>query len=303
VFYLTELGNRLKEAREAKRLSLDDLQNATKIQKRYLIGIEEGNYDMMPGKFYVRAFIKQYCEAVGLDPEIIVEEYKNDVPAVNTEELPAQLSRVKSRKSMTPAQSKMMEVLPKIIATIVVIGIIILIWIFVSNFATNATKDAEQSSDTNETVDYSEREDSPLTTEDETADSETKGTETDITEEPKPAEEEVKEQPVQELTAISSSGKNSTYQLKNAATFKVKVSSTGETWVNIRNGNGNSFYQGLLKASESQEVDFTKETEAVIVIGNAANTEIFVNDQKLEYAVPPNEIVTQTVTIQFTKSE
>jgi cytoskeletal protein RodZ len=303
VFYLTELGNRLKEAREAKGLSLDDLQNATKIQKRYLIGIEEGNYDMMPGKFYVRAFIKQYCEAVGLDSEIIVEEYKNDVPAVNTEELPAQLSRVKSRKSMTPAQSKMMEVLPKIIATIVIIGIIILIWISVSNFATNATKDAEQSSDTNETVDYSERKDSPLTTEDKTADSETKGTETDTAKEPEPAKEEVKKLPVQELTAISSSGKNSTYQLKNAATFKVKVSSTGETWINVRNGNGNSFYQGLLKASQSQEVDLTKEKEAVIVIGNAANTEIFVNDQKLEYAVPPNKIVTQTVTIQFTKSE
>ena len=61
---MTELGKILKEAREAKGLSLDDLQQITKIQKRYLIGIEEGNYDMMPGKFYVRAFIKQYAEAV-----------------------------------------------------------------------------------------------------------------------------------------------------------------------------------------------------------------------------------------------
>ncbi|MFL6517543.1 MAG: helix-turn-helix domain-containing protein, partial [Bacillus sp. (in: firmicutes)] len=56
---MTELGNRLKEARLAKGLSLDDLQSMTKIQKRYLIGIEEGNYASMPGNFYVRAFIKQ----------------------------------------------------------------------------------------------------------------------------------------------------------------------------------------------------------------------------------------------------
>ena len=72
MLYLTELGNRLKEARLVKGLSLDDLQEITKIQKRYLIGIEEGNYSMMPGKFYVRAFIKQYAEAVGLEPEEII---------------------------------------------------------------------------------------------------------------------------------------------------------------------------------------------------------------------------------------
>ena len=53
---MTELGTILKEARIAKNLSLDDLQEITKIQKRYLIGIEEGNYSLMPGKFYVTSF-------------------------------------------------------------------------------------------------------------------------------------------------------------------------------------------------------------------------------------------------------
>ena len=48
---LTELGARLKEARLAKGYSLEDLQEITKIQKRYLIGIEEGNYSIMPGSF------------------------------------------------------------------------------------------------------------------------------------------------------------------------------------------------------------------------------------------------------------
>ncbi|MCG6183460.1 helix-turn-helix domain-containing protein, partial [Anoxybacillus sp. LAT_26] len=66
---MTELGKRLREAREEKNMSLDELQEMTKIQKRYLIGIEEGNYAIMPGTFYVRAFIRQYAEAVGLDPD------------------------------------------------------------------------------------------------------------------------------------------------------------------------------------------------------------------------------------------
>lgn len=73
---LTELGTRLKEARLSKGYSLDDLQEITKIQKRYLVGIEEGNYSIMPGSFYVRAFIKQYAEAVGLDADEILAEFK-----------------------------------------------------------------------------------------------------------------------------------------------------------------------------------------------------------------------------------
>ncbi|WBX79510.1 helix-turn-helix domain-containing protein [Virgibacillus salarius] len=42
-----EIGARLKEAREAKNLSLESLQETTKIQKRYLLAIEEGNLHIL----------------------------------------------------------------------------------------------------------------------------------------------------------------------------------------------------------------------------------------------------------------
>src|SRR3954454_4463760 len=98
---MTELGTILKEARIAKNLSLDDLQSITKIQKRYLIGIEEGNYSGMPGNFYARAFIKQYAEALQLNPDEIFETYKSEIPISHNEEITDQLSRVKSRKSLS----------------------------------------------------------------------------------------------------------------------------------------------------------------------------------------------------------
>ena len=74
---MTGLGDRLREARTAKGFTLDDLQSITKIQKRYLSGIENEDYSMMPGSFYVRAFIKQYAEAVGLDPDEMLSLYKD----------------------------------------------------------------------------------------------------------------------------------------------------------------------------------------------------------------------------------
>ncbi len=45
-----------------------------KFKNVYVSAIEEGNFSMMPGTlFYVRAFIKQYAEAVGLDSTELLE--------------------------------------------------------------------------------------------------------------------------------------------------------------------------------------------------------------------------------------
>lgn len=111
------------------------------------------------------------------------------------------------------------------------------------------------------------------------------------------------EEKEQNLAVTSSSGKNSTYELKNTDTFKLKVTSKGSPWVGIKNGEGKLLFQGTIEKDKSQEIDFTNEKEAVINIGRAYETEIYVNDEKLEYSISPTEVNTQLVTIQFTKAE
>lgn len=82
---MSDLGQLLKKARLEKGISLEDLQETTKIRKRYLECIEEGNYKALPGNFYVRAFIKSYSEAVGLEPNEVLQLYRNVIPEVNAE--------------------------------------------------------------------------------------------------------------------------------------------------------------------------------------------------------------------------
>ncbi|MFC9596917.1 RodZ domain-containing protein [Peribacillus butanolivorans] len=301
MFYLTELGNRLKEAREAKGLSLEDLQELTKIQKRYLIGIEEGNYSMMPGKFYVRAFIKQYCEAVGLDSEEIFEQYKSEVPSVYSEELPEQLSRVQSRKTIPAGDSKVVEMLPKILVAVLVIGVAILIWVLVSSNMSKPDSDDKKNDKQNEAVGYNKSDE--FNKEEEKADKKQDVKKEDTSDKKDDADDAVDEKTQQELAVVSTSGKNSTYELKNTDTFKLKVTSKGSPWVGINNGEGKLLFQGTINKNESQEIDFTNEKEAVINIGRAYETEIYVNDEKLEYSISPTEVNTQLVTIQFTKAE
>ncbi|MDM5358085.1 helix-turn-helix domain-containing protein [Peribacillus sp. ACCC06369] len=299
---MTELGNRLKEAREAKGLSLEDLQELTKIQKRYLIGIEEGNYSMMPGKFYVRAFIKQYCEAVGVDSEEIFEQYKSEVPSVYSEELPEQLSRVQSRKTIPAGDSKVVEMLPKILAVVLVIGVAVLIWVLVLNYMGNPDNDDKKNAKENEAVGYNKSD--GFNEEKENADKKQNEVKPDSSDKKTEDESDVKdEKKEQKLSVISSTGKNSTYELKDTDTFKLKVTSKGSPWVGIKNGEGKLLFQGTIDKNKSQEVDFTNEKEAVINVGRAYETEIFVNDEKLEYSISPTEVNTQLVTIQFTKAE
>lgn len=78
---MSELGTKLRDARVEKGYTLNTLQQMTKIQKKYLQAIELGNYDEMPGSFYVRAFIKQYADMVGLDGEKLLEEYEDELSA------------------------------------------------------------------------------------------------------------------------------------------------------------------------------------------------------------------------------
>ncbi|WP_261306082.1 helix-turn-helix domain-containing protein [Paenibacillus andongensis] len=78
---MSDLGYILRKTRQEKKISLDDLQEVTKIRKRYLEAIEEGNYKVLPGSFYVRAFIKSYAEAVGLDPAEVLNMYQTTNPS------------------------------------------------------------------------------------------------------------------------------------------------------------------------------------------------------------------------------
>jgi cytoskeletal protein RodZ len=77
-----ELGTLLKKARQEKGLSLDDIQEETKIRKKYLEAIEENNFDILPGNVYLKVFIKGYAREVDINYQALLENY----PILNIKE-------------------------------------------------------------------------------------------------------------------------------------------------------------------------------------------------------------------------
>ncbi|TYR77459.1 helix-turn-helix domain-containing protein [Rossellomorea vietnamensis] len=308
MFVLTELGTRLREAREANGYSLDDLQNMTKIQKRYLMGIEEGNYEMMPGKFYVRAFIKQYAEAVGLDPERIFEEYPNDIPVTNAGDLP-ELSRVQSRKPVSESSSKVLNIIPKILVALFVIGAVFVVWYLLPN--TFGNDNAGTGNDQEESVDYSESpevqqpedEDEETAESGDSAGSSEEGTDSEENEENEEDAEEPAEQPSQEITVAKVSGKETTYDLKNAENFNLNIAASGDTWIGVYNSKDEQLFSQMMKNGDSESFDLSEDGEAFIIVGNAPAATIKVNDEQINYEVSASEVVRQDIIIRRSAQE
>ncbi|TDT68579.1 uncharacterized protein DUF4115 [Hypnocyclicus thermotrophus] len=76
-----KIGEILKKAREEKGFDIAYIAEQTKIQKRYLIALEEGNYNELPGEVHIKGFLRNYCREVGLDSNKIIEmynQYKNE---------------------------------------------------------------------------------------------------------------------------------------------------------------------------------------------------------------------------------
>lgn len=64
---IDELGTLLRQAREAKGLSLEAVEKELKISRRFLAALEDGDWDKLPGQTYGRAFARSYGRYLGVD--------------------------------------------------------------------------------------------------------------------------------------------------------------------------------------------------------------------------------------------
>lgn len=128
---MSKLGRTLYEARIEKGYTLNSLQQMTKIQKKYLEAIEEGRFEEIPGNFYLRAFVKQYADIVGLNGDGLLVEYHDELEAVQHgvdeyEEdiaiLPSRLARLEEQPE-TIWMDRFKHYIPTALLVIVLIGL------------------------------------------------------------------------------------------------------------------------------------------------------------------------------------
>lgn len=73
------IGERLKAAREAKGMSLDDVATTTRVPIRHLQHIESGDWDALPAPTYSVGFARAYANAIGLNGTEIGSELRDQL--------------------------------------------------------------------------------------------------------------------------------------------------------------------------------------------------------------------------------
>ena len=85
---LPSFGEKLKQEREKRKITLEQISVSTKIGTRMLQALEEDKFNQLPGGIFNKGFVRAYSRCVGLDEDQTVAEYlqaSGDAPPPRTE--------------------------------------------------------------------------------------------------------------------------------------------------------------------------------------------------------------------------
>ena len=140
---MKELGNYLKETREANGVSLDEVSDDLKIDKFLLEGLEEGNIRAFKDVLGIKDIVKEYSKYLGLKPEEVIEEF-NDFLFEHTSKISLDdiveeekkqkenVKKIQSPYTITKKKkvnlSKLKVIIVWILLVLVLIGIVVLVY-------------------------------------------------------------------------------------------------------------------------------------------------------------------------------
>lgn len=269
---MSELGALLKKARIERGITLEQLQDITKIRKRYLEAIEEGEYHVLPGSFYARAFIKSYAEAVGLNPDEIVRLYRDAIP--ETEQPPLQLETVRA-KSKTKAFART-DNIARWAATLLVLFFFVLIAAIIYHFVLS-DRDGERDN---------LADDPPLTDRTDTGDLGNNGS--DPSPDPLPPSDTPEDNgeqapPDPDLQYVTTDGTTHIYNVTNASSILLELSMTeSDCWVWVKKGGSDGEELAQKTYRKGETVSWEVEDSAYIRLGFPRGVSLKVNGIDVE---------------------
>lgn len=128
------LGTTIRDAREASRISIAALSEATSIRIGLLTEMEENNFKHCGGDTYARGHLRNIAVLIGLNPQILVDLY-NDQHAV--ESLRIQDSLVDNNVMQVPRERKSLSWKVPAVASVLILGVIGIAQIVMSNQSTS----------------------------------------------------------------------------------------------------------------------------------------------------------------------
>lgn len=278
------IGETLRKARIDKKISLDELQQRTKIQKRYLLAIEENDFHELPSDYYLRTFIRQYADEVKLDGNYLIDVLDGkDRPMPTYPELETVEGLRKNKHVESPTRARFKATLPMIL-----LGLVALAIISVVGYMTWLDHQETAIIPENSSVQV-ERSDVSSSVAEKVSSSQ-----------PKPVESSKEpEKPKMAFTMENNTTNAATMKVEHAEKpLKISFTGTERVWVGVQ-VNGALTYQKTLEKGESETTELPADTaQAVITVGMATYAEVKINDQALDFQ-PGNSLLQKNITLNI----
>jgi cytoskeleton protein RodZ len=98
---LFAIGASLREARELRGLSPEDVQKSLRIRGRYLTALEDERWELLPGDAYTKGFLRTYAEFLGLNGTLYIDEYNDRIATPDEEPIvPGSLAPRRARSGL-----------------------------------------------------------------------------------------------------------------------------------------------------------------------------------------------------------
>jgi len=248
---LEDLGRYLSYERKKRGIEIEDIQRETKIRTRYIHAIERGEFSTIPGgNVYVRGFLKNYTEGIGLNSQQILEQYKNISRAVSEDQNEVSEEEHGENESQMPALITGQGIKIAIIAVIALVAILLVV-----KFTRTPKKD--EVNPKQERV--SQIDASKLAGE--------------LTEEPK-TDDEIDEATPVTVEVVEETQEKTTYSIK-AERIKVNIRALSRCWISTQI-DGNSDFEGILSNGDTKSFEAGK--DLIIRMGNPSMVELVVNE-------------------------
>jgi len=92
------IGQKLRQARQGRNLSLEQAANETYIRLHYLEALERGDFNQLPSKAQARGFLRAYASYLGITPDsllTVLDDVGDIPPEVEVENIEAQVEEVR----------------------------------------------------------------------------------------------------------------------------------------------------------------------------------------------------------------
>lgn len=114
------LGEKLRQAREERGLTISDIADQTRISALYLESIENDDYRILPGGIFNKGFVKSFARTVGINEQEALQDYAQ---LIGTQDHKVDDDHPKTYRPEVLTDDRSSSTLPTIIIAVIILGL------------------------------------------------------------------------------------------------------------------------------------------------------------------------------------